>query len=182
MASSLVPRPLPDFISQPWEIKSGSSLGTRLHVEPRLSVPDFVSQFWRKSPVRGYTSHVARLSRQKGSRLVPTPTQPQGLYYVTIIAMCQVNKVYTRVVYQGLACRLLNTRAIAINNICLMYSNWDLELNGLCVFMMIQNQSPVQSLSSSQHRLHQTQHFVLVWSGSSNHQQFPCAKIVVPPA
>ena len=27
--SSLVPRPLPDFISQPW-IKSGSGLGTRL--------------------------------------------------------------------------------------------------------------------------------------------------------
>ena len=38
MCTSLVPRPLPDFISQPWiflhgyEIKSGSGLGTRLYV------------------------------------------------------------------------------------------------------------------------------------------------------
>ena len=37
---SLVPRPLPDFISQPWrkcEIKSGSGLGTRLG-KPKITV------------------------------------------------------------------------------------------------------------------------------------------------
>ena len=44
-SSGLVPRPLPDFISQPWrihgcEIKSGSGLGTRL---PFLSVQ---AQLW----------------------------------------------------------------------------------------------------------------------------------------
>ena len=69
MEASLIPRPLPDFISQPHsqalmrENEGTQTLAEkRASLEPRLSVPDFVSQLWRK--VR-FFSKAARQNQER---------------------------------------------------------------------------------------------------------------------
>ena len=69
--SSLVPRPLPDFISQPWcEIKSGSGLGTRLDDLYDSTLHLAVLIRTRTNVCRGITAHT--LWRSHGEHQVNT--------------------------------------------------------------------------------------------------------------